>query len=144
MSFALGAATSDSRSAFCSDLLLDLFGHDNFPPGANEMYSNASKARLFSSLSNAVRLELLSIVSERETSVGELCLRLNMSQSAISQHLGKLRADGLVTTRREAQTVYYRCANPGVQRVLDMLNEIFSPKFDAENSYIFGNYARRG
>ena len=90
------------------------------------MYSNASKARLLSSLSNAVRLELLSIVSERESSVGELCSKLDMSQSAVSQHLAKLRADGLVTTRRDAQTVYYSCANPGVQRVLDMLNGIFS------------------
>lgn len=101
------------------------------------MYSNASKARLLSNLSNAVRLELLSIVSERETSVGELSSRLDLSQSAVSQHLAKLRADGLVTTRRDAQSIYYSCDNPGVQRVLDMLDEIFSPEFDAANTYVF-------
>lgn len=100
------------------------------------MYSNASKARLLNSMANAIRLEILSIVSDRETSVGELCLALKMSQSAVSQHLAKLRADGLVTTRRDAQTIYYTCANPGVQRILNMLNEIFSPKFDAEYSYV--------
>ena len=107
------------------------------------MYSNASKARLLSNLSNAVRLELLSILSERETSVGQLCSELNMSQSVISQHLAKLRADGLVATRREGQTVYYSCANPGVQRVLDTLNEIFSPEFKAANAYVFGNTSER-
>lgn len=97
------------------------------------MYSNTSKARLLTNLSNAARLEILEIISERETPVNELAQRLVMSQSAVSQHLAKLRADGLVTTRRDAQTVYYRCANPGVQRVLEMLNEIFSPEFDAAN-----------
>ncbi|WP_112500353.1 metalloregulator ArsR/SmtB family transcription factor [Agrobacterium sp. lyk4-40-TYG-31] len=97
------------------------------------MYSNTSKARLLTNLSNAARLEILEIISERETSVNELAARLEMSQSAVSQHLARLRVDGLVTTRRDAQTVYYRCANPGVQRVLEMLNEIFSPEFDAAN-----------
>ena len=97
------------------------------------MYSNTSKARLLTNLSNATRLEILEIISEKETSVSELAERLEMSQSAVSQHLARLRADGLVTTRRDAQTVYYRCTNPGVQRVLDMLNEIFSPEFDAAN-----------
>ncbi|MBN7808356.1 helix-turn-helix transcriptional regulator [Agrobacterium rosae] len=100
------------------------------------MYSNASKARLLTNLSNAARLELLSIVSEREMSVGELCSTLNMSQSAVSQHLARLRSDGLVNTRREAQTIYYSCANLGVQRVLKMLDEIFSPEFTAENAYV--------
>ena len=97
------------------------------------MYSNTSKARLMMNLSNVTRLEILEIISEKETSVSELAVRLEMSQSAVSQHLARLRADGLVTTRRDAQTVYYRCANPGVQRVLDMLNEIFSPEFDEAN-----------
>lgn len=70
-------------------------------------------------------------------SVGELCSKMGMSQSAMSQHLAKLRSDGLVNTRREAQTIYYSCANPGVQRVLNLLDEIFSPEFSAENAYVF-------
>lgn len=97
------------------------------------MYSNTSKARLLTNMSNAARLEILEIISETETSVNELAERLEMSQSAVSQHLARLREDGLVTTRRDAQTVYYRCTNPGVQRVLNMLNEIFSAEFDAVN-----------
>jgi DNA-binding transcriptional ArsR family regulator len=107
------------------------------------MYSNASKARLLANLSNASRLELLSIVSDNEMSVGALSSTLNMSQSAVSQHLAKLRADGLVETRRDAQTIYYSCANPGVQRVITMLNEIFSKEFDAKNDYVFKNSKRK-
>lgn len=99
------------------------------------MYSNSSKARLLSSLSNEVRLEILAIICENECSVGNLADRLNMSQSAISQHLAKLRRDGLVATRKDAQTVYYTCRNPGVQRVLDMLSEVFSPSFERKNGY---------
>lgn len=101
------------------------------------MYSNSSKARLLSNLSNAVRIELLSVILKREMSVGELCSKMQMSQSAVSQHLAKLRSDGLVNTRRDAQTIYYSCANPGVQRVLNLLDEIFSPEFSAENTYVF-------
>lgn len=56
--------------------------------------------------------------------------------STVSQHLAKLRVDNLVTTCREAQTVYYSCATPSVHRILDMPDEIFSPKSDAENTYI--------
>ena len=97
------------------------------------MYSNSSKARLLTNMSNAARLEILEIISETETSVNELAERLKMSQSAILQHLARLREDGLVTTRRDAQTIYYRCANPGVQRVLDILNEIFSAEFVSAN-----------
>lgn len=107
------------------------------------MYSTASKARLLNNLSNAARLELLSIISKKEMSVGDLCSALNMSQSAVSQHLAKLRSDGLVNTRRDAQTIYYSCANPGVQCVLNMLDEIFSPEFAAANTYIFRNAKKK-
>lgn len=62
---------------------------------------------------------------DRETSVGDLVRKLNLSQSALSQHLAKLRTHDLVQTRRDAQTIYYRCADEGVQRVLSTLNEIF-------------------
>lgn len=103
------------------------------------MYSSASKARLLTNLSNAARLELLSIICEKEMSVSELCSSIKMSQSAVSQHLAKLRANGLVDTRRDAQTIYYSCGNPGVQRVLKLLDEIFSPEFAAANTYVFTN-----
>ena len=87
----------------------------------------AAKARLLANLSNQARLELLTIIVERERSVGDLARELDLSQSALSQHLARLRTDDLVQTRRDAQTIYYRCANDGVRRVLLTLTEIFEP-----------------
>lgn len=75
-------------------------------------------ALVFSSLSNAVRLGVLLRVSTREWSVNELALDLQISQSALSQHLGKLRQAGIVRSRRNAQTVFYRCDNHLVLRLL--------------------------
>ena len=101
------------------------------------MYSNVSKARLLTHLSNTTRLEILSLISDQEVSVGDLCSNMTISQSAVSQHLAKLRVDGLVSTRRESQIVYYSCTNMAVHRVLNLLDEIFSPEFTAENTYVF-------
>lgn len=99
------------------------------------MYSKASEARLLRHLSNEARLEILAIISERETCVSVIAMRLNMSQSAVSQHLARLRDHGLIVSRREAQTVYYRCGNPGVLRLLEALDEVFSPAFSASYGY---------
>lgn len=99
------------------------------------MYSKASEARLLRHLSNEARLEILAIISERETCVSAIATRLDMSQSAVSQHLARLRDHGLIVSRREAQTIYYRCANPGVLRLLDALDEVFSPAFSASHGY---------
>jgi DNA-binding transcriptional ArsR family regulator len=51
-----------------------------------------------------------------------------LAQSATSQHLAKMRAEGLVATRREAQTIYYRLADPAAVRVLDTLCDIYRGK----------------
>jgi DNA-binding transcriptional ArsR family regulator len=79
-------------------------------------------------LANPQRLLILCrLVVEREMSVGELEEAGELSQSALSQHLAKLRDDGLVATRREAQTIYYRIADNNVQRVLALLKDIYCP-----------------
>ena len=57
--------------------------------------------------------------------VGELVGVVKLSQSALSQHLAKLRADGLVEFRRASQTLYYRVADPRALRVLQVLKEIY-------------------
>ena len=51
--------------------------------------------------------------------------RSGLSQSALSQHLAKLRDEGLVETRREAQSIFYRIADPKTARVLSVLHEIY-------------------
>jgi DNA-binding transcriptional ArsR family regulator len=85
-----------------------------------------SKAELLGIMANAQRLRMLTTLSEGEISVGPLAQRLGLSQSALSQHLAKLRAADIVTTRRDAQTVYYSVKSAKVGVVLAMLNEIFA------------------
>ena len=62
---------------------------------------------------------------EGECSVGELVAAVGLSQSALSQHLARLRNDRLVATRREAQTIYYRLASAEATRVMQLLADIY-------------------
>jgi ArsR family transcriptional regulator, virulence genes transcriptional regulator len=78
-------------------------------------------------MGNERRLAVLCHLCEREHSVNELCRLVGLSQSALSQHLAKLRRDHLVKTRRSAQTVYYSVASPEVAPLLKALGEIFAP-----------------
>ena len=82
-------------------------------------------ARLLKALGNENRLMLLCLLVEGERSVGELNARLELSQSALSQHLAVLRQDALVTTRREAQTIYYSLVEGPAQRIIDTLHGIY-------------------
>jgi DNA-binding transcriptional ArsR family regulator len=88
----------------------------------------AAAAQLLKLLANENRLLILCrLVAEREMSVGELAAAVRLSQSALSQHLAKMREEGLVATRRDAQTVYYRVANPDARRLLALLKSIYCP-----------------
>jgi DNA-binding transcriptional ArsR family regulator len=82
-------------------------------------------ARLLKTLGNEKRLMLLCLLVEGERSVSELNARLDLSQSALSQHLAVLREDGLVATRREAQTIYYSLREGPAHRILDTLHSIY-------------------
>jgi len=88
----------------------------------------AEAAQLLKLLANENRLLILCrLVAEREMSVGDLAEGVGLSQSALSQHLAKMRDDGLVATRREGQTIFYRLADRNVSRVLTLLKSIFCP-----------------
>jgi ArsR family transcriptional regulator, virulence genes transcriptional regulator len=82
-------------------------------------------ARLLKLLANEQRLTVLCRLSGAEMSVSELCDHVNLTQSALSQHLAKLRADGLVATRRDAQTIYYRLSDPIAIRLIGVLCELY-------------------
>ncbi|MGL6495300.1 ArsR/SmtB family transcription factor [Aeromonas veronii] len=91
-----------------------------------EMEANASKAvALLKALANERRLFILCQLLERELSVGELNERLGLSQSALSQHLALLRRDELVTTRKEAQTVYYSLRSHEVREMISLLHRLY-------------------
>ncbi|WP_246727661.1 metalloregulator ArsR/SmtB family transcription factor [Agrobacterium sp. MA01] len=69
---------------------------------------------MFTVLSNTVRLGVLLRLIEREWSVGELAADMKMGQSAISQHLGKLREAGVVCARKDRQALYSHCSDETV------------------------------
>lgn len=77
-------------------------------------------------LANEKRLLVLCrLALEGEMSVTALGAAVNLSQSALSQHLAKLRADGLVATRRQSQTLFYRIADERIGRLLTALYDIY-------------------
>ena len=86
-------------------------------------------ARLLRLLANEKRLMILCLLVARgEMDVTSLAEAVELSQSALSQHLAKLREDGLVAYRRESQTLYYRLEDPRAARVLATLKDIFCPE----------------
>ena len=70
-------------------------------------------------------LVLCHLADDGEVSAGELTRRVGLSQSALSQHLARLREEGLVTTRKNGQSVYYRIADERVERLLGALRDIY-------------------
>ena len=82
-------------------------------------------SELMKVLSNEHRLMILCQIVEQERSVGELARLLDLRQAAISQQLALLRKDGIVKTRREAQTVYYSLARDDVRKLMGFLYETY-------------------
>ncbi len=82
-------------------------------------------ARLLKALGNEKRLQLLCLLVDGEHSVGELNSRVDLSLSALPHHLALLRQDGLVTSRREAQAVYYGLAKGPARRIIATLHDIY-------------------
>ncbi len=85
----------------------------------------AQAAQLLGAMANSNRLLVLCNLITGEKSVNTLAENVNLSQSALSQHLAKLRALNLVDTRREAQTIYYSIASEDVRSVLETLYDIY-------------------
>lgn len=94
----------------------------------------AEAAQLLKALGNEQRLHILCNLLEGPLSVGELNQRLELSQSALSQHLALLRESGLVDTRREAQTIYYSLPDGPVIRVMALLQDVYCAADPASRS----------
>ena len=91
-----------------------------------ELQSNAGRAsRLLKAMSNERRLLILCSLVEGERSVGELEQVVDLSQSALSQHLARLRNDGLVGTRRSAQTIFYSLKGEQARTIIKTLHAMF-------------------
>ena len=92
------------------------------------MEAQASKASsVLGALSNEKRLLILCQLVDCERSVNDLTELLDAPQSTISQHLGVLRREGLVQTRRDAQTLYYSLAGDEARTILETLQALYCP-----------------
>jgi DNA-binding transcriptional ArsR family regulator len=93
------------------------------------MQAGAAKAAvLLRAVGNERRLLVLCLLIEHgELTVGMLQERVGLSQSALSQHLAKMREEGLVAFRRESQTLYYRIDNPDIEKLIGTLKQIICP-----------------
>ena len=93
---------------------------------SKKLLDNAEEAAEFLTLmSNEKRLAILAILLRGEMTVGTMADRVDLSQSALSQHLAKLRSLDLVETRRDRQMIYYSCNSEAVRKVLHTLDGIF-------------------
>ena len=99
------------------------------PEALQEKAGQAS--RLLKSLANERRLLIMCHLSQGEKSVGELEPLVGLSQSALSQHLARLRREHLVKTRRDAQTIFYSISSEEAQTVLGTLYNIYCANTDS-------------
>ena len=82
-------------------------------------------AQLLMALGHSKRLMAMCRMMDEEVSVGVLAEEIGLGQSALSQHLSKLRALGLVSTRRDGQTIYYRLASPEARELIATLYRLY-------------------
>lgn len=82
-------------------------------------------AQLLKAMANRHRLQIMLALQQGEKCVGDLEDIVGLSQSALSQHLARMRRDNLVQTRRDAQTIYYSLSCHGINMIMDALSTWF-------------------
>lgn len=96
------------------------------PNALDDMRPKAeAAAAMLSALANSKRLLVLCSLLDQPRSVGELAQIAGLSDAAVSQHLGKLRALGIVATRREGQTIFYSLASEDARAILGTLYALY-------------------
>lgn len=99
-----------------------------------ELMANSAEAEeLLKALANCNRLMILCELRDGERSVSALERVVPLTQSALSQHLARLREGGIVSTRREAQTIYYSLADERVARLIETLHDLFCAPVKAKS-----------
>ena len=102
-----------------------MVGGQRFPVDVMEEKAG-EVAGILRALANERRLVILcKLVEWGEANVNTLADAVGLSQSALSQHLSKMRAEGLVTFRRESQSLWYRIADPRIEQLFATLHKLF-------------------
>ena len=86
----------------------------------------AFKTEFFKALAHPLRIRIIDALREGEIGVNDLCARLQVEQSTVSQQLAQLRSRNIVVGRKEGQNVYYSIRDTAVFRLLDVAKEIFN------------------
>ncbi len=94
-------------------------------PSEEEIASLMRAVDTLKAMANPKRLAILCRLGEGEVCVNELCAEVKLSQSALSQHLAKLRELRLVATRREQQTIYYSLDSPEIATLISTLRSLY-------------------
>lgn len=89
-------------------------------------------AEFLSAIGNGKRFAIMCHLLGGELAVGEIAERVDLSQSALSQHLAKLRSLGLVETRRERQMIFYSCSSDKVRDIMLTLDTLFGKRATAK------------
>jgi len=98
-------------------------------PDLDRMVDNAKRATDFlKALAHESRLIMLCILAEGEKSVSELEHELDLRQPTVSQQLARLRADGLVSTRRDGKVIYYSLASNEARAIIGAIYDVFCKK----------------
>ncbi len=101
------------------------------------------QASICKTLADAKRLMILHELRDGEMSVGQLTSSLELPQSNVSQHLAILRERGIVTTRREGTTIYYKLASPKIGEACDLVREVLADQL-SQNQVLVKSLGRRG
>ena len=88
------------------------------------------KAEFFKVLGHPVRVRVLELLRDGERSVGDLQAALEIDSSGTSQHLGALRRQGLLESRREGTSVFYRVKDPRTFQILELARQILTSHFE--------------
>ena len=112
-------------------------------PAALEANARLASA-LLKAMGNERRLVILCHLASGEKSVSELERLVGLSQSALSQHLARLRRDGVVATRRSAQMIYYSLTGPEARAIMETLYRLYcAPALDAGDDHRAETKARQ-
>ncbi len=100
-------------------------------PRTKKQASDASglarfKSEFFKALAHPLRIRIIDALRDGEVGVNDLCERLDVEQSTISQQLAQLRGRNMVTGRKEGQNVYYSIRDRAIFRLLDVAKDIFN------------------
>ncbi|MBT6037283.1 MAG: winged helix-turn-helix transcriptional regulator, partial [Kordiimonadaceae bacterium] len=92
---------------------------------SNSSQDAENAAKFLKTLANPNRLIILNLLMNNESCVGDLEKSLNISQSALSQHLSRMRDDGILARRRESQQIFYTIKDERIKKYLKLTQEVF-------------------